>query len=108
MPTPLAYFGYPLNAGSDGLGKPPELTDLLPVYGQGQYHRANQKAQRTTQLTPVVMGANGAQRSWRPVDHLVKHPARDLRNKPAWQQGMHEPPSLESRYVNVPLSSKPE
>jgi len=53
MPTPLAYFGYPLDAGSDGLGKPPELTDLLPVYGQDQYHRANQKAQRTTQLTPL-------------------------------------------------------
>ena len=54
MPTPLAYFGYPLDAGSDGLGKPPELTDLLPVYGQDQYHRANQKAQRTTQLTPAA------------------------------------------------------
>ena len=70
MPTPLAYFGYPLDAGSDGLGKPPELTDLLPVYGQDQYHRANQKAQRTTQLTPMLSGdLFGAQRrKERPVD----------------------------------------
>ena len=25
----------------------------------------------TQRLTPVVMGGNGAQRSWRPVDHFV-------------------------------------
>jgi hypothetical protein len=53
IPTPLTDFGYPLDADSDGLGKPPELPVLLPVYGQGQHLPAKQKAQRTTQLTAI-------------------------------------------------------
>ncbi len=54
MPTPLADFGYPLDADSDGLGKPPELPVRLPTFGQGQYPQATKKAQRTTQLTPAA------------------------------------------------------
>src|SRR5690554_1414452 len=34
-------------------------------------------------ITPVVMGGNGAQRSWRPVDHLVRNSSRHYKSSRA-------------------------
>ena len=47
-------------------------------------------------LTPVVMGDNGAQRSWRPVDHIVKSAL--LGQKTRYTVQTH---SLELYYVDV-------
>ncbi|MGP4849141.1 hypothetical protein ACTXGQ_33910, partial [Marinobacter sp. 1Y8] len=42
-----------------------------PFSAKAQWHKATKKVESTTQLTPVVRGGNGAQRSWHPFDHLV-------------------------------------
>jgi len=80
MPTPLADFGYPLAADSDGLGKPPEPPVRLPTFGQGQYLQATKKAQRTTQLTLLFSGDLFAakRRKGRPVEGRQARNALEL------------------------------
>lgn len=49
-------------------------------------------------LTPVLMGANGAQRSWRPVDHIVR-----AITVPQTPTAFHAVPSQFGRYTHPQL-----
>ena len=70
---PYIYSGLPRNLNTELPGKTDDQLAAVFCPKPTAKLRSNTKpkSDEARHLTPVVMGANGAKRSWRPVNHFV-------------------------------------